>query len=193
MTELCLSGAADFTSECVGPLVRLPLLVALDVAGTAVGNDAHSHLQLLTQLTCINIACTDCGVQAAEALVQLPRLREVSMCGAPEWCRGTGGGGGVHVHGAAAGGGGAHGGDLDSGDEMGGEGGCLGTRVRRAQGSGVHAVLALVPCMKLKRVVVPEKVLKDTRRSVEGCGGHVPAWMWGGSRAEADMWKHDLV
>lgn len=187
-----MSGAADFTSDCVKPLSKLSALVALNVSDTAIDDYARHDLTTLTQLTRINLACTDCGVLTAEALVQLPRLCDVSMCGSPEWRRA---GGGLQ-HQVATGA--AQGGDSDSstdssdsGDEM-----CVEDRDERLRGlQGVPAVLALVPCMKLKRVAVPEKVMKDTRRSVEGCGGHVPAWMWGGlwRACESELWSHELV
>jgi hypothetical protein len=185
LSELCLSGALDVTSVCVAPLSQLSALVALDISSTAVSDAAYIHLTLLTQLTRINIACTDCGVRIAEALTQLPRLREVSICGSAEW-RHAGG----HAHQAAEfinndhnNWGAAVQEEMSEHDE------------RRKCLQGVPAVLALVPCMKLKHVVVPEKILKDTRRSVEGCGGHVPAWMWGVEQKSAarDLWKPDLI
>jgi hypothetical protein len=150
-----------------------------------VTDTACDHIAQLTQLTRINIACTDCSARTAVALTKLPRLREVGICGPAEWHNAGGGGGG---------GGAAQPGTLNSSSSHHDWEGAGHDEGRKGL-QGVPAVLALVPCAKLKCVVLPEAVLKDARRSLEGRGGHVPAWMWGDGQAcvAPDIWKHDMV
>ena len=140
-----------------------------------INDEASEHLAALTQITRLSVAHAACGSRTSEALARLPRLRELAICGPPEW------GARATAHAAVAAAAAAAGGDGPRGAAFG-----SGSSHRGVQ--GVPAVLALIPCIKLKRVVAPDRMLQDTRMSVESYNGHVPTWMLGPPRSDAYLW-----
>lgn len=81
---MSLAESLQISDAAIYTLMRLSQLESLNVTGcTYISDECGGALACMTTLTWLGLACTSCGVAAAQDLAALPRLRHVKLC--PHW------------------------------------------------------------------------------------------------------------